>query len=181
MASRLNGRAAEWPEVAFSASPGRSLLMVAGSIGLTLLGAAIAFGYLGEVAPWSKEWLAGWTCLVFFPVCGVLALKQAMTQGAIVAVGPQGVRDTRISPDWIPWTAITGVSAASMRGTRFLMLRVDPAFEATMTLTRVARLGRPANAALGYHGYGVSAVGLSGGFDALSRAIKDGWARAHTG
>jgi hypothetical protein len=35
-----------------------------------------------------------------------LAIKQAVTRGAIVTVGPRGVRDVRISPDWIPWTAI---------------------------------------------------------------------------
>jgi hypothetical protein len=174
MASRLDGRAAEWPEVAFRASPVRTLALVAGSAAFALLGAWLAYGF----EPWSREWLVGSTCLIFFSVCTALWLKQALPGGPIVTVGPQGVRDVRISPDWIPWTAITGFSVASVKGTHFLMLRVDPAFEATMSLTRVARWGRPANAALGYHGYGIGAVGLSGGFKDVESAIEDGLARA---
>ena len=176
----LNGRAAEWPEVAFEASAVRTLALVAGSVAFTLLGAAMAFGYFG-VEPWSKGWLAGWVCLIFFPLCGVLGLVQAVTRDAVVTVGPQGVRDTRISPDWIPWAAITGLSAASIKGTHFLMLQVDQAFEATMPLTRLASWTRPANAALGYHGYGINGAGLRGGFEPLKRAIEDGWARARGG
>ena len=95
-------------------------------------------------------------------------------------LGPRGIRDTRISPGWIPWSAIAGISETSVKGTHFLMLRIDPAFEATMSLTRIARWGRPANAALGYHGYGIAAVGLKGGFKALKEAIQEGSVRAYT-
>jgi hypothetical protein len=177
---RLNGRLAAWPEIAFSASPVRTVALLAGSAAFTGLGAAMAFGYF-DVEPWSKEWLAGWAGLIFFPLCGVLSLKQAVTTGAVVRIGPQGVRDGRISPDWIPWAAITGLSEASVKGTRFLMLRIDPAFEATMSLTRVARWGRPANAALGFHGYAISGTGLRGGYKALKQAVEDGYIRARGG
>jgi hypothetical protein len=178
---KLNGRSAQWPEVALQASPARTLLLLAGSVGLSLLGAAMAFGGLDDIEPWSKGWLAGWACLIFFPLCGVLGLKQLFTGGPIVTVGPRGVRDTRISPNWIPWAAITGISETATKGTHYLMMRIDPAFEATMSLTRLARLTRPGNAALGYRGYGIAAAGLKGGFKALKRAIEDGLVRANGG
>ena len=114
----------------------------------------------------------------FFPLCGILWLRQALTSGPIVAVGPRGVRDVRISPDRIPWSAIAGISERSIKGTHFFMMRIDPAFEATMRLTPLARLGHRGNAALGYLGYGITAAGLKGGFTALKRAIEDGAVRA---
>jgi hypothetical protein len=175
---KLNGATAGWPEVALAASPARTLALVAGAIAFTVLGAAMAFGWFGAVEPWSKGWLAGLASLVFFPVCAILGLSQALASAPVVTVGPGGIRDTRISPDWIPWTAITGVSASSVKGSQLFMLRIDPAFEATMSLTRLARMTRQGNAALGYRGYGVPAAGLKGGFKALKAAIEDGWARA---
>src|SRR5262245_61343725 len=177
----LNGPAAAWPEIAFKASPVRSLGVVAGSVAFVVLGAAMVCGYIGPIQPWSMPWLAGWAALIFFGVCAAFGIKQAMTRGAIVTIGPRGVRDVRISPDWIPWAAIAGVAEHSVQGTRFLMLRIDPAFEATMSLTPLARWGKPANAALGYHGYGIAAVGLKGGFKALKSAVEDGLVRAHGG
>lgn len=177
---RLNGQLAHWPEVALQASPWRTLLLVAGSVGFTLLGAAMALGWFDGIEPWSKGWLAGWAGLVFFPLCGVLGLKQLFTGGPIVTVGPRGVRDTRISPDWIPWGAIAGISETSSKGSHFLMVRLDPQFEATMQLTPLARMTRQGNTALGYRGYGITAAGLKGGFKALKRAIEDGLVRARS-
>jgi hypothetical protein len=174
----LNGAVAGWPEVSLAVSPIRALALAAGSCTFALLGAAVALGWFGGVAPWSKEWLAAWVGMVFFPICGLLWLRQALTSGPVVTVGPRGIRDTRISPDWIPWSAIAGISEASIKGTRFFMLRIDPVFEATMPLAGMARWGKPANAALGYQGYGIAAVGLKGGFTALEEAIQEGLARA---
>jgi hypothetical protein len=175
----LNGTVAGWPEVSLAASPIRALALAVGSCAFGLLGVAVALGWSGDVETWSKEWLAGWVGVVFFPMCGLLWLRQALTGGPVVTVGARGIRDTRISPAWIPWSAITGISETSVKGTHFLMLRIDPAFEATMPLTRMARWGKPANAALGYRGYGIAAVGLKGGFKALDQAIRDGLARTH--
>jgi hypothetical protein len=175
---KLNGASAAWAEITLAASPVRTLTLVTGAIAFTVLGAAMAFGRFEGIEPWSKGWLAGWACLVFFPVCAVLGLRQAPTSGPVVVIGPRGIRDTRISPDFIPWTAIADITESSVKGTHFLMLRIDPQFEATMTLTPLARLGRRGNAALGWRGYGIAAAGLKGGFKALKQAADDGLARS---
>ena len=176
-----NRQAVAWPEVALTASPLRTLALMAMSVAFGLLGGAAAFGYFDIIQPGSKGWLAGWMCLILSPVAIMTMVAQDMTRGAIVTVGPQGVRDVRISRDWIPWTAITGVSERSIKGTHFLMLRIEPAFEATISLTRYARWSKVGNAALGYHGHGIAAAGLKGGFKALKGAIADGLARASGG
>jgi hypothetical protein len=175
---RLIADAPPWPEVAFCASRVRMLAMVAGSVAFSLLAGASLLGILVPVAPWSKSWLAAWGCVIFFALCALLGLRQALTDGPIVSVGPQGVRDTRISTEWIPWSAITGVSATSLTGTRYLVLRLDPGFEATMSLTWVAYVNRRASVVLGREGHAIHAVGLSGNFRALQRALDDGLARS---
>jgi hypothetical protein len=170
-----------WPAVAFKVSLVRWLPLLAVVAAFTVVGAALAFGFLGDL---ERDWLVGWIILMPFSVifgCGALRLVWAVTSGPIVTVGPRGVRDTRISPDWIPWAAITDFVAASAGGTNILALRIDPAFEATMSLTRFARWGWLDADLIGPQYYGISEAGLSGGFDALSRAIEDGWARARGG
>jgi len=175
----LNGRAVAWPEVAFSASPVRTWALVLAGVAFLVLGGALVSGLFPEVEPWSKAWFAGWICVVYFAAFAVFWSKQALTRGPVVTVGPRGVRDTRVSPDWIPWSAIEAISVASVRGTRFPVLRVDPAFEAAMRLTRVERLSRSSYAGLlGDHTYAISPVGLRGSFEALKHAIEEGWARA---
>ena len=177
---KLNERAAAWSDVIFEASPVPWLGVVAASIPFVAGGAAMVLGYIGPpIQSWSLPWLAGWAVLTIFGACGAFGIKQAMTRGAIVTVGPRGVRDVRISPDWIPWTAITEV--AEQQDIHSLMLCIDPAFEATMSLTRKARWAKLANAPLGCYGYVIPARGLKGGFNALKRAIEDGLARAHGG
>src|SRR5262245_23800936 len=179
--TRPDGRSAAWPEVAFTRSPLPILLLLAGSALLTLGGAAIVLGWIDGIEPWSKAWLAGWAGIVFFPFCAVLWLAQAMTPGPVVTIGPRGVRDTRLSPDWIPWSAILRIAEAKIQRTRLLTLHIDPAFEATMRLTRVARWSRPANAAIGHRGLHITGVGLRGGFIALKHVIEDGAVRARNG
>src|SRR5262245_8481247 len=124
-----NGQAAEWPELALDASPLRTLAALAGFAALAAVTATMAFDLLGRNAPWSIR-LVAWAGLIFFGGCLLLGLRLAMMRGPIVTVGPRGVRDVRISPDWIPWTAIIEVAELSPD---FLLLRIDPAFEATMS------------------------------------------------
>ena len=181
--STLNGCATEWPEVALHASP---TLLAAGALGcaaFAALGVAVILGYVpadGSKPAWIGQ-LIGWAALIFGLGWAIPLLRLALAQDPVVTVGPLGVRDTRISRDWIPWAAITGLSAASSPPPPFLLLHVDPAFEATMSLTRAKRWARSVNAAMGYDGYAIRGVGGEGDLEALLRAIEEGWARAQSG
>jgi hypothetical protein len=172
---KSSGQASGWPEVEFTFSPSRLLALCTPCAAFALVSAAsVAFD---DSKPWSMNWLAGWLGLIFFSLATAAILKQALTRGSIVTIGPLGVRDIRVSPDWIPWAAITGVFASS----RALMLRVDPLFGSTMALTLLARWTKPMNAAMGYRGYFIVAIGLNGGARALRRAVMDGLAHSRRG
>jgi hypothetical protein len=178
MAVNMSAHASGWPEVELESSPARGLVLAAGGIGFTFVCGAMAFGAFEDVTPPSQEQLVGWAGLILFPLSAVFWLKQAFTQRPVVTVGPLGVRDLRVSPNWIPWAAITGISEIESAGSHFLMLRIDPAFEATMSLTHLVRWTKPLNAMLGYKGYFINAGGLKGGFAPLKHAVADGWSRA---
>jgi hypothetical protein len=178
--STLNGRATEWPEVAFPASPARLAAGALGCAALAAVGVALILGYAPKGGSWIGQ-LIGWAALTFGLACAIALARFALARDPIVTVGPLGVRDTRLSPDWIPWAAITGLSVASSPPPPFLLLQVDPDFEATMSLTRTARWARPVNAAMGCDGHVIRDVGLEGDLEALLRAIEEGWARAQSG
>jgi hypothetical protein len=151
--------------------------MAAGYVVFALLSAGLVSGYFGGGR--AGDWLAGWAGLIVFPLFGALALYRLTRLGAIVTVGPRGVRDRRVSPNWMPWAAMGGIS---VYGTRALALHLDPAFEATMSLTRLARSGYyQTDPAQGRRGYVISASGLNGSFAALKTAVEDGLARARSG
>jgi hypothetical protein len=178
--SNLNGRETGWPEVEFRASPTGLVAMVLGCAAFAALGVALILGYVPTDGSWIGQ-LIGWAAIFFGLGCAIPLMRLALAEDPIVTVGPLGVRDTRISPDWIPWAAITDLSAASSPPPPFLLLHIDPAFEATMSLTRRARWARPVNAAMGWDGHVIRDAALEDDLEALLRAIEEGWARAQSG
>jgi hypothetical protein len=175
--SALNGGATEWPEVAFHASPARLAAVALGCAAIAALGVAFILGYVPTRGSWIGQ-LIGWAAAGFGVACVIGLARLALARDPIVTVGRLGVRDTRLSPDWIPWTAITGLSAATSPPPAFLLLHIDPAFEATMSLTLNARWARSVNAATGFDGHVIRDAGLEGDLLAILRAIEEGWARA---
>lgn len=176
---KLDGQSAGWPELALENDTGKARLLGLGSLAFTALGAGIVF-FSGEPA-WSRAWLAGWGALIFFPLGVVVWFKQATVRGPVLTIGPRGVRDVRLSPDWIPWHAIARASASSAKGVEFIMLEVAPEFEKAIALKSHVRLAQPANAAMGYRGLWINSVGLAGNFDDVKAAIASGLARVRSG
>src|SRR3954469_2695382 len=111
--------------------------------------------------------------VVIFGVCAALALRGLFgLRGAVVTISPQGFRDTRLAAELIPWRAVRGVSTWSYNGTRawrqsVMVLAVDPATEAKLTLPLLARLTRRPNRWLGADGLCVGAQDLKIDFAAL--------------
>lgn len=107
----------------------------------------------------------------FFALCGVLGIKYLRAHGDAVVISPSGIMDTRISADTIPWPAVRSMTVREMRGQHFIMLDVDPNFERTMKLTRMAAWTKPMNAAIGFEGFAITVAGLDGSLEDLVAAI----------
>lgn len=106
--------------------------------------------------------------LAFFGPCAVAILIRFITlRGDVLFISPDGIRDRRLAPETIPWTAILGISTFAYQGQRILILHLDPEVEAQLRLPLLSRLTRRANAAIGLNGLCVATVGLDITFDQL--------------
>jgi hypothetical protein len=111
---------------------------------------------------------AGYVGAVLFGVCTVVIVWRLLRQrGPVITVTPEGIRDTRVAAEEIPWRAITEVSTWRYRGQKIIILAVDPTVESRLTLTRIARWSRGPNRLLGIDGLCIAVTGLDTSFDAL--------------
>jgi hypothetical protein len=151
-----------------SQSPWRMIRLAVVGVALTALSASIAFRLLPNLQPDLFQQFIGYVGIVFFGLCtGILVWRLLTVRGAVVTITPEGIRDTRIAPELIPWSAITGVSTWQHRGQKVLVLAVDSAVQNRLTLTRIARWSRETNRAFGIYGLCIAATGLNINYDAL--------------
>jgi hypothetical protein len=123
------------------------------------------------VTPGSFSEFAAYVGVVFFGLCAVLMVPKLFQRGPVVSVGPRGIYDRRLSTDWIPWGAITGITPVQIQRQRMLVLEVDPSADASLPWTNQARRMARLNRAFGPFGYWMAAADLRGGFPALAQAI----------
>jgi hypothetical protein len=153
--------------VEIEASPVRTLGLAALGIIMTAASAMIAVHVI-PVPPGSYVEFAGYVGMVFFAACTVLIVWRTFTtHGPVVTIAREGIRDVRVAAEVIPWGAVHDVKIWESNGQRVMVLAVDPAVEAGLTLTRIARWTRGVNRALGADGLCVTAQGLKIGFDTL--------------
>lgn len=136
-----------------------------GVLCLGMVAVSVALLVFGDAA---REQIGGWVGLVFFGLCAAMILQRWLTlRGPVVTVSPEGFRDKRISADVIPWSSISQVSTWSAFDQSVLVLKVDPAVEAKLALTRIAKMTLGPNKSLGADGLSVTAQGLKVSFDEL--------------
>lgn len=104
--------------------------------------------------------VAGGAGLVFFGFVLLVIVRRLLSPGGIVTLAPEGLRDVRIAPDFIPWSAVEGISAWGSGATAVMVLHVRPETEKALRLTRMARWTRSMNAGLGADGLCVALAGL---------------------
>src|SRR5262249_47319830 len=115
----------------------------------------------------------GYVGVAFFGLCTGIALFRLFTvRAAVVTMTAEGIRDTRIAPEFIPWTAVRGIFTWQFQLQKVMVLVVDPAVEARLTLTRMARWSRGPNRALGAGGLCITAQGLKINFATLLRTAR---------
>ena len=103
---------------------GSALFVVAG---LWLIG---AFGPLSESSDHSPILLTvtGWISIIFFGLCGVIAIKRMLNSDEVVRISSSGIISRLWSDQMIPWSEITNVSTWSHQGQKVIILKLrDPA------------------------------------------------------
>jgi len=174
--------------VEIEASPVKMLGLAALGLLMTALSAAVAVRAFPNVRPGSSAEFYGYAGTVFFAAATLLSLWRAFTtHGPVVTITREGIRDSRVAAELIPWSAINDIATWEYRRQRVMVLAVDPAVEAGLNLTRIVRWARGANRALGADGLCVTAQGLKIGYDELlatslayARAWRSGTAAAPT-
>jgi len=162
--------------IEFHASPTRVLTLLSFSVMSTAIAAALAFRLFPNMPNDPATVSAGYSGLVFFGFCAAVAVWRLIGQrGPMVTLSPAGLRDVRVAAEPIPWRAIKSISTWQMQRQMVLLVAIDPADEARLTLTRLARWTRSANRKLGADGLVISAHGLKVGYPTLFYTARDYW------
>ncbi|MBO3740932.1 STM3941 family protein [Actinoplanes flavus] len=136
-------------------------MLVDGLPGLPAVGALIQVG-LGAVG------------VLFFGFGVVRTGQQLSHRGPVVEIGPDGVRDVRLSTQMIPWTSVLRVREVKVQRQRFVTLDLDEAFEREYLSGGTAMLHR-INQGAGLSGVHISATGLRCNADDLYAAVLRYW------
>lgn len=151
----------------------RLKLVLLGILGIAMTAGCAWVAWAGLASAGSFAQLAIWIGVPFFGMCTLIGLRRLFTaERVVLMLSPQGIRDTRVAAEIIPWTAVRGLGTWAMQGQKVLVLDVDPEVEKRLTLTRMARWTRGANAKLGADGLCISASGLDIGYGALFDAAS---------
>jgi hypothetical protein len=154
--------------VEIEASRAKLLGLAVIGVVMTALSMAIALHAFPKVQPGSLAEFTGYVGIPLFGACTLLALWRAFTaHGPVVTIAPQGIWDRRVAAEIIPWSAVKDIAVWKHRRQRYMVLMVDPAVEAGLHLTRMARWSRNANRALGADGLCVGSNDLKIGFEGL--------------
>jgi hypothetical protein len=154
--------------VEIRASPWRMLRMAGLGMLMTAMSAVVGFRMIDNVPDGGLGQFAGLVGIFFFGLCTVIIFKRFLTvRGAVVTLGPEGIRDDRIARAFIPWTAIRRIGTWESYGQKVMVLEIDPLVEAKLPLARAVTWTREANRRLGVNGLGVSAQGLDVSYDTL--------------
>jgi hypothetical protein len=146
---------------------GICVVMTAASIALVVLPAEML---PDMVLSYAKAKIVGALGAVFFGLCTVVVVWRLFTsQGPVITISPEGIRDTRIASEVIPWSAVTAISTWQFKGQKAMVLGMKPGIEARLGLTRTARWTRSANRSLGADGLCVTASGVKIDYDTLLR------------
>ncbi len=158
--------------ITFSNSPAKMVGLIALGVLMTALSAAVAFRWIGDPHPVFIS--IAYFGVVLFGLCIVVfAWRLISMRGPVVTVTPQGIRDIRLSPDLIPWSAVREVKTWQFGMQKTVVLAVDPAVESKLNLAPAMRWSRGANARLGADGLCVAGQGLATDYETLFRTCAD--------
>jgi hypothetical protein len=153
---------------------------VLSGISMAVLSAIVAFRPSADGDKTNLVLYAGYGGLLIAIVATAFHIWRASrNSGAVVTLTETGIRDTRVAPQEIPWSAIYSLSTWDFRRQRSLILGVDPDVEAQLSMTHLARWSRIANKRYGGDGICITAAGLRIDHDSLRIICEDRIARAN--
>lgn len=150
-------------------APARLALYLAGALAFVAIGLWI----IRQTAPTSGTadmimLVIGWFSVVFFGWIALIAAQRMIwTRTPVITISPEGIRDIRVSPDLIPWTAIRSITTWQLQGTAIMVLGLASGEEEKLRLSAITRMTRRANAALGADGLSIATQGTKISHDRL--------------
>jgi hypothetical protein len=149
-------------EIGYSSS--RMLPLVASAATMMLMGASITFGWFGFGGIGRYHALVGHVGLAFFCAASLLRLLSA-SQGPVLPIGRFGIHDLGVVNEFILTNSMADVSVCEYRRRKFFALKITPALELQLFITRSSLATLYANRAMGVGGIAIS--GLTADFEAL--------------
>ncbi|MEN3931163.1 STM3941 family protein [Microvirga sp. W0021] len=155
----------------FKSSPKQLILAMIGCDVFILLGILMGLNVFEPSLGLSEspDFLIGYIGAALFFLFSLLIMRRLLTSNGkdVITISPAGIIDTRIAASIIPWQAILNISTWEYQRQKIIVLTVDPLFEQKLSLTRMARMTRTANARLGADGLCITAAGLKTSYDEL--------------
>lgn len=144
-----------------------------------MIGLIVATGAFDAPGNQGDGLIFGLICVVFFGFLGVYGtIRLIRNPRQAIEIGPDGIRDTRISEKIIPWTKIIEITTWSSRGSSMIMLELEPEFEKSLNQSKFYRAYKFANRLVGAKGHCLNPVGYSVSFSDFSNTIAE-YASAH--
>ena len=164
------------PNFAIGYSRGRLLMFFGGSLLLTLLCAALAFGWQGDNNVTRFVVDACYVGAVFFGLatCRMLWRLIAAKQPQVF-ISRVGIRDIRLADETIAWSAVRKVFPWEQRGQKFVVLKVDPLIAQRFSGGFATQALAMMNKALGTDSVIVNAGGLTMDVATLLETCKQYW------
>lgn len=98
----------------------------------------------------------------------------------VITLSSEGLSDTRVAPQTIPWSGVEKLALGEQRRNKFLLVTPKPDTLAALELTRTAQLFQDGLRASGIDGLRVAAQGLDLPHDVLVQTAAQFW-RAYRG
>jgi hypothetical protein len=142
-------------------SPAKLFWLCGLGVLMTALSVVVAIPLLPGFRPNAFQQFVGYGGALFFGACTVvLAWRLVTAGGPVVTITPEGIRDTRVAAEFIPWRAVRKLHTWGYAGQKIMVLAIDPAIELQLTLTKMAQWSRGPNRLLGADGLCITAQGL---------------------
>ena len=148
-------------EIEIGYSRRRLLVLFAGGLILTIGGASMAFHWLPD-ARGLYPTIVGYFCLLFFGFCiAKIAWLFFSVRGPVLFISYYGIRDLRVTKEFIPWDSVEQISLGQIRKQKFVTLKVTPALEKQIVASAAQKMMAGANHFLGVDGIVINPSGLA--------------------